>query len=75
MHIFKSQVRSVLEYCSTVWHSSLTESGSKDIERIQKAVVNLMMGKNYGGILLREWSSTALFVVKPGQRGGPGKLV
>ena len=26
-----------------------------------------------GGILRREWSSTALFVVKPGQRGGPAK--
>ena len=49
MHIFKSQVRSVLEYCSTVWHSSLTESDSKDIERIQKAAVKLIMGKNYEG--------------------------
>ena len=49
MHLFKSQVRSVLEYCSTVWHSSLTESDSKDIERIQKAAVKLIMGKNYEG--------------------------
>ena len=29
----------------------------------------------HGGILQREWSSTALFVVKPGQRGEPGKRV
>ena len=49
MHIFKSQVRSVLEYCSTVWHSSLTRSDSKDIERIQKAAVKIIMGKNYEG--------------------------
>ena len=49
MHIFKSQVRSVLEYCSTVWHSGLTKSDSKDIERIQKAAVKIMMGKNYEG--------------------------
>ena len=49
MHLFKSQVRSVLEYCSTVWHSSLTESDSKDIERIQKSAVKLIMGKNYEG--------------------------
>ena len=49
MHIFQSQVRSVLEYCSTVWHSSLTKSDSKDIERIQKAAVKLMMGKKYEG--------------------------
>ena len=49
MHIFQSQVRSVLEYCSTVWHSSLTKSDSKDIERIQKAAVKLMMGNKYEG--------------------------
>ena len=49
MHIFKSQVRSVLEYCSTVWHSSLTKSDSKDIERIQKAAVKLIMGDKYEG--------------------------
>ena len=49
MHIFKFQVRSVLEYCSTVWHSSLTKSDSKDIERIQKAAVKIIMGKNYEG--------------------------
>ena len=47
MHIFKSQVRSILEYCSTVWHSGLTKSDSKDIERIQKSAVKIMMGKNY----------------------------
>ena len=37
----------MLEYCSTVWHSSLTESDSKDIERIQKASVKIIMGNRY----------------------------
>ena len=49
IHIFKSQVRGVLEYCSTVWHSSLTNADSDDIERVQKAAVRLIMGKNYKG--------------------------
>ena len=49
IHIFKSQVRGILEYCSTVWHSSLTESDTKDIERIQKAAVRIFMGDKYQG--------------------------
>ena len=49
IHIFKSQVRGVLEYCSTVWHSSLTEAECNDIERVQKAAVRLIMGNKYKG--------------------------
>ena len=49
IHIFKSQVRGILEYCSTVWHSSLTKGDCDDIERVQKAAVRLIMGKNYQG--------------------------
>ena len=49
VHIFKSQVRGVLEYCSTVWHSSLTEGDCNDIERVQKAAVRLIMGNKYQG--------------------------
>ena len=49
IHIFKSQVRGNLEYCSTVWHSGLTESDTKDIERIQKAAVRIFMGNKYQG--------------------------
>ena len=47
IHIYKSQVRGNLEYCSTVWHSSLTESDTKDIERVQKAAVRIFMGNKY----------------------------
>ena len=49
MHLYKSQVRGILEYCSTVWHSSLTEADSNDIERVQKAAMRLIMGNNYQG--------------------------
>ena len=49
IHIFKSQVRGVLEYCSTVWHSSLTKADSDDIERVQKAAVRLILGEKYQG--------------------------
>ena len=44
MHIYKSQVRGNLEYCSTVWHSGLTEAETKDIEQVQKAAVKIIMG-------------------------------
>ena len=49
IHIFKSQVRGVLEYCSTVWHNSLTEADCNDIERVQKAAMRLIMGNKYQG--------------------------
>ena len=49
IHIFKSQVRGVLEYCSTVWHSSLTQANCDDIERVQKAALRLIMGERYHG--------------------------
>ena len=49
MHIYKSQVRGNLEYCSTVWHSGLSESDTKDIERVQKAAVRIFMGNKYQG--------------------------
>ena len=49
MHIYKSQVRGNLEYCSTVWHSGLSESDTKDIERVQKAAVRILMGNKYQG--------------------------
>ena len=49
MHIHKSQVRASLEYCSTVWHSSLTQADCSDIERVQKAAMRVIMGTRYQG--------------------------
>ena len=42
-------VRSVLEQSATVWHSSLTQENSEDIERVQKSAVKLMLGNQYIG--------------------------
>ena len=49
MHLFKTQVRGCLEYCSTVWHSGLSDSDCKDIERVQRAAMRVIMGNKYQG--------------------------
>ena len=49
MHLFKTQVRGCLEYRSTVWHSGLSDSDCKDIERVQSAAMRMIMGKRYQG--------------------------
>ena len=43
--IYISYIRSILEKSAVVWHSSLTEKNKKDLERIQKCAVFLIMGK------------------------------
>ena len=40
-------IRSILEQSSVVWHSSLTQENSEDLERVQKASVKLILGRNY----------------------------
>ena len=50
IHIYKSQVRGNLEYCSTVWHSGLTESDTKDIERVQKLQSEYLWGISSRGM-------------------------
>ena len=40
-------VRSHLEQSATVWHSSLTEENSSDLERVQKSAVKLILGSKY----------------------------
>ena len=30
-----------------MWHSSLSQENSEDLERVQKAAVKLILGKNY----------------------------
>ena len=46
-HIYKTFIRSNLEFSSTVWHSSLTLADRQDLERIQKAAVKVILGKEY----------------------------
>ena len=45
--IYKLFIRSILEQSAVVWHSSLTEKNTKDIERVQKSAVKIMMGQKY----------------------------
>ena len=42
-------VRSLLEYCSAVWHSTLTQEQSADIERVQKTTLKMILGDHYMG--------------------------
>ena len=40
-------VRSLLEQSATVWHSSLTQENSDDLERVQKSAVKIILGQHY----------------------------
>ena len=42
-------VRSILEQSAPVWHSSLTEENSDDLERVQKSAVKIILGTKYLG--------------------------
>ena len=45
--IYLTFVRSILEKSAVVWHSSLNNRNRKDLERVQKAAVRVIMGKSY----------------------------
>ena len=45
--IYTSYVRSILEQSCTVWHSSLTQENSEDLERVQKSAMRIILGDNY----------------------------
>ena len=45
-HIYVTFIRPVLEQSAPVWHSSLTEENSSDLERVQKAAIRTIMGPN-----------------------------
>ena len=42
-------IRSLAEYCSVVWHSSLTEELSNSLERVQKTCLKVILGDQYIG--------------------------
>ena len=44
---FTLGVRSVLEYCSVVCHSSLTQELSSSLEVVQKTGLKIILGDNY----------------------------
>ena len=45
--IYIAYIRSILEKSAVVWHSSLTKKNRKDLERVQKCALFIIMGKNY----------------------------
>ena len=45
--IYTLYVRSALEYCSVVWHSTLTKEQSTDIENVQKLCMKIILGREY----------------------------
>ena len=40
-------IRSLLEYCSVVWHSSLTVEDVRMLERVQKTSLRIILGDSY----------------------------
>ena len=45
--IYILYVRSILEQSSVVWHSSLTKENSEDLERVQRAALRIILGKDF----------------------------
>ena len=47
VNIYILFIRSLLEYCSEVWHSSITEEEVQDLERVQKCAVRIVMNNDF----------------------------
>ena len=47
INIYILYIRSVLEYCSVLWHSTLTVDQSQRIERVQKTCLKIILGAEY----------------------------
>ena len=45
--VYFSYVRSQLEQSSSVWHSSLTDDNKKEIERVQKTAIKIILKNNF----------------------------
>ena len=45
--IYYSRIRCKLEQSAAVWSSSLTQRNIKDLERVQKSAVRIILGKSY----------------------------
>ena len=45
--IYCMYIRSILEYCSTVWHNSLTEQQTDQLEAVQSVALYTILGENY----------------------------
>ena len=45
--IYLTYLQSLLDQSAVVWHSSLTKKNTRDLERIQKIAVRIILGKRY----------------------------
>ena len=45
--VYQTRIRSILEFASPVFHSSLTKDQSKHIESTQKKTLAIILGKDY----------------------------
>ena len=46
-HIYLTFVRSILEQSAVVWHSGLSGKNRKDLERVQKTGLKIILGNNF----------------------------
>jgi hypothetical protein len=46
-NIYILYIISLLEQSCTVWHSSLTDENSQDLERVQKSALKIILQENY----------------------------
>ena len=49
LQIYKTFIRSRLEFACSVWHSSLTKNNEMDIERVQKSAIKIILKDKYVG--------------------------
>ena len=47
--VYSLYIRSILEYCSVVWHSTLTVQQATEIENVQKLCLKVILGSDYKG--------------------------
>ena len=47
LDVYHKQVRSVLEMAVPVWHPAITQQEAKQVERIQKCALYIILGNNY----------------------------
>ena len=55
LHFYTTVIRSILEYCTPVWHYGLTRTQAQQLEAIQKraihVILNLSRGMSYSSML------------------------
>ena len=47
INIYTLYIRSILEASAVVWHSDITKSEQKDIERVQKVALRIILNEEY----------------------------